>query len=69
MKATLIFPKKGISFPKGKDDTISDNNLLICFTEDRHLKHFKGEDYGDGLPQMWSMKERVSIILKRMIDQ
>lgn len=52
-----------------KDDTITDKDLPVCFTEDRHLKPIEGKDYGDGLAQMWRMKERVSIILNRIIDQ
>lgn len=53
---------------KEKDDTISDKDLPVCFTEDRHLKPIEGKDYGDGLAQMWRMKERVSIMLKIRID-
>lgn len=47
---------------------IRKNHLPVCFTEDSHLNPIEGEDYEDGLAYMWRMKERVSIILKRIID-
>lgn len=41
-------------------DKITDKDLPISFTEDRHLEPIEGVDFIDGLAQMWRMKERVS---------
>lgn len=50
---------------KEKHDKISDKDLPLCFTENRHLEPIEGIDYGDGIAQMWRMKERVSMIKNR----
>lgn len=47
---------------KEKPDNISDKDLPLSFTEDRHLEPIEGVDYVDGMAQMWRMKERVGII-------
>lgn len=41
---------------------ITDKDLPLSFTEDRHLEPIEGVDYVDGNAQMWRMKERVGIV-------
>lgn len=46
---------------KEKPNKISDKDLPLSFTEDRHLEPIEGIDFVDGTAQMWRMKERVNI--------
>lgn len=50
---------------KEKSDKISDKDLPLSFTEDRHLEPIEGADYVDGMAQMWRLKERVSARIYR----